>query len=93
MSLAITLGKYKDENLCNMVLMEATHMLLQRPWKYDRKMTYDGVTNKFSFVTLIPLSPKEVCEDQLKMKQKRDEEKRKEKEKERKLRKESKEKK
>ncbi|RDY00244.1 hypothetical protein CR513_16601, partial [Mucuna pruriens] len=30
-SLAITLGKYKDEILCDMVLMEETHPLLGRP--------------------------------------------------------------
>ncbi|RDY08352.1 hypothetical protein CR513_07440, partial [Mucuna pruriens] len=30
--------------------MEATHILLGRPWQFDRKVTHDGVTNKFSFV-------------------------------------------
>ncbi|RDY05798.1 hypothetical protein CR513_10321, partial [Mucuna pruriens] len=30
-SLAITLGKYKDENLCNVVPIEATHILLGKP--------------------------------------------------------------
>ena len=31
------IGKYKDEVLCNLVPMEATDILLGRPWKYDRK--------------------------------------------------------
>ncbi|RDX65378.1 hypothetical protein CR513_55969, partial [Mucuna pruriens] len=30
-SLAMTLGKYKDEIPCDVVLMEATHILLRRP--------------------------------------------------------------
>ncbi|RDX65382.1 hypothetical protein CR513_55966, partial [Mucuna pruriens] len=37
-SLAITLGKYKDEILCDVVPMEATHILLGRFWQYDNKM-------------------------------------------------------
>ncbi|RDX76444.1 hypothetical protein CR513_43554, partial [Mucuna pruriens] len=67
--LSFTLGKYKDEVLCNVVPMEETHILLGRPWQYDRKVTHDGITNKLTFihrgkkVTLKPLSPKEVNED------------------------------
>ncbi|RDY03909.1 hypothetical protein CR513_12443, partial [Mucuna pruriens] len=77
----LTLVEYKDEILCNVVPMEATHILLGRTWQFDRKVTHDGVTNTFSFkhkgkkVTLKPLSLLEVPEDQIKMKQKRDEEK------------------
>ncbi|RDY12818.1 hypothetical protein CR513_02336, partial [Mucuna pruriens] len=57
-SIAITLGKFKDEILCGVVSMEC-----------DRKVTHDGVANKFSFVhegnkiTLKPLTIKEVLED------------------------------
>ena len=29
--------------------MEATHVLLGRPWQYDRKVFHDGFTNKLSF--------------------------------------------
>ncbi|RDY01432.1 hypothetical protein CR513_15237, partial [Mucuna pruriens] len=56
--------------------MEATHILLGRSWQFDRKVTHDGVTNKFSFinkgnkVTLKPLTPMEVIKDQLIMKEK-----------------------
>ncbi|RDY10862.1 hypothetical protein CR513_04534, partial [Mucuna pruriens] len=70
----LTLGKYKDEILCDVVPMEATHVLMRRPWNFDIKVTYDGVTNKFSFVhkgnkvTLKPLTHREVIEDQIKMK-------------------------
>ncbi|RDX99852.1 hypothetical protein CR513_17032, partial [Mucuna pruriens] len=51
--LAITLGKYKDEILCDMVPMEATHIHLGRPLQYHRKVTHDGVTNKFSLYTWV----------------------------------------
>jgi len=76
-----SIGKYKNEVLCDVVPMEATHILLGRPWQYDRKTLHDGLTNKISFtfhghkITLKSLSPKEVHEDQLKMKEKREKEK------------------
>jgi len=79
-----TIGKYKDEVLCDVVPMEATHILLGRPWQYDRHVLHDGLTNTVSFsfqgrkVTLKPLSPQEVHEDQIKMKTKRENEKTKE---------------
>ncbi|RDX75423.1 hypothetical protein CR513_44692, partial [Mucuna pruriens] len=75
--IALTLGKYRDEILCDVVPMEATHVLLGRPWQFDRTVTHDGVTNKFSFVhkgnkiTLKLLTPRKVIEDQIKMKKKR----------------------
>jgi len=75
------IGKYQDEVLCDVVPMEATHILLGRPWQYDRRVLHDGLTNKMSFnfqghkFILKPLSPKEVHEDQIKMKNKRENEK------------------
>ena len=60
--------------------MEATRILLGRPWQFDRKVFHDGFTNKISFhfhghkVTLKSLSPKEVHEDQVKMREKREKE-------------------
>ncbi|RDY08344.1 Retrovirus-related Pol polyprotein from transposon 17.6, partial [Mucuna pruriens] len=56
--------------------MEASHVLLGRPWQYDRKVIHDGVSNKFSSVyisnkvTLKPLTLEEVLEDQIKMNKK-----------------------
>ena len=32
-----SIGNYKDEVLCDLVPMEATHILLGRPWQFDRK--------------------------------------------------------
>jgi len=74
--ITFAIGKYKDGVLCDVVSMEATHILLGRPWKYDRQVLHDGLTNKMTFtfqghkVTFKPLSPNEVREDQLKMKTK-----------------------
>jgi len=71
------IGKYKDEVLCDVVSIEATHVLLGRPWQYNRHVLHDGLTNTMSFsfqgrkITLKPLSPQEVHEDQIKMKTKR----------------------
>jgi len=78
------IGKYKDEVLCDVVPMEATHILMGSPWQYDRQVLHDGLTNKITFtfqghkVTLKPHSPKEVHEDQIKMKTKIENEKEKE---------------
>jgi len=78
------IGKYKDEVLCDVVPMEATHVLLGRPWQYDRHVLHDGLTNTMSFsfqgrkITLKPLSPQEVHEEQIKIKTKRENEKAKE---------------
>jgi len=75
------IGKYKDEVLCNVVPMEAPHVILGRPWQYDRKILHNDHTNKISFnfqrhkIILKHLSSKEVNEDQIKMKTKRENEK------------------
>jgi len=56
-------------------------LLLGRSWQYDRNVTHDGLSNKYSFifkgqkVTLTPLSPREVSEGQVKMKVKREQDK------------------
>ncbi|RDX94986.1 hypothetical protein CR513_22552, partial [Mucuna pruriens] len=69
---------YKDEVLCDVVLMEARHIPLGRLWQLDRKVTHNGYTNCLSFIynklknTLTSLSPKQVCEDQIKMRKVRE---------------------
>ncbi|XP_027912219.1 uncharacterized protein LOC114171289 [Vigna unguiculata] len=66
---SFTIGKYEDKILCDAVPMEASHILLGRPWQYDIKAIHGGFTNKFSFmyqdkkVVLKPLSPKEDYKD------------------------------
>ena len=45
----LTIGRYNDKVLCDVVPMEATQVLLGRPWQYDTKAVHDGFTNKISF--------------------------------------------
>ena len=58
--------------------MHAGHILLGRPWQFDRKVNHDGFKNRYSFVkdnktiTLVPLTPRQVYEDQMKLKQEND---------------------
>ena len=40
-----TIEKYVDEVLYDMVSMDAGHVLLRRPWRYDRVVVHNGVTN------------------------------------------------
>jgi len=60
--------------------MEAGHLLLGRPWKYDRKINYNGLTNEITLThlgkkfVLHPQTPSQVAKDQFIMKDKRDEE-------------------
>ncbi|KAL3570877.1 hypothetical protein D5086_028126 [Populus alba] len=69
-----SIGKYVDEVLCDVVPMQASHILLGRPWQYDRKAIHDGVKNRYTIVkdgktiTLVPLTPKQVYDDQIKLK-------------------------
>ena len=69
-----SIGKYVDEVLCNVVPMQASHILLGRPWQYDRKAVCDGIKNRYTIIkdgktiTLVPLTPKQVYDDQIKLK-------------------------
>lgn len=42
--------KYKDEVWCDVVDMDACHLILGRPWQFDRKVHHDGGTNSYSFM-------------------------------------------
>ena len=71
---SFAIGKYKDEVLCDVVPMHASHLLLGRPWQFDRRVMHDGHRNRYSFfkddrnITLAPLTPTQVHEDQLRIK-------------------------
>lgn len=68
-----SIRKYADKILCDAIPMKTCHILLGRPWQFDRCTIYDGHSNNFSFVhndskfTLVSLTPREVCEDRKKM--------------------------
>ena len=63
---SFSIGKFHDEVLCDVVPMYVSHILLGRPWQFDRRVNHDGFKNRFSFsinnklVTLVPLTPKQV---------------------------------
>ena len=42
------IGTYKDVVLCDIIPMDVCHILLGRPWKYDRKVFHDGRKNTYS---------------------------------------------
>ncbi|XP_017629802.1 uncharacterized protein LOC108472753 [Gossypium arboreum] len=71
---SFTIGKYTDEVLCDVVPMHAGHLLLGRPWRFDRRVLHDGYTNTYTFkhmgknVPLELLALKQVYEDQKKLK-------------------------
>ena len=45
-----SIGKtYKDEGLCDVILMDACHLLLGRPWQFDRKVIHEGGKNTYTF--------------------------------------------
>ena len=62
------IGHYFDEVLCDIMPMDCCHILLGRPWKYDRYVVHDGRLNQYTLwvngkkQTLLPFieSPDEV---------------------------------
>nr|KYP31818.1 hypothetical protein KK1_047676 [Cajanus cajan] len=67
-----SIGDYKDKVLSDVIPMESCHILLGRPWQFDKKTIHDGLTNKISFthknrkIIFHPLTPPQVFEDQKK---------------------------
>ncbi|XP_071928135.1 uncharacterized protein [Coffea arabica] len=65
------IGRYEDDVMCDVVPMQAAHILLGRPWQFDKRVTFDGFLNKYSFIhnckkiTLAPLTPQQEHEDQV----------------------------
>ena len=41
------IGEYKDKVLCDIMPMNACHLLLGCPWKYDVKAIHDGEKNNY----------------------------------------------
>ncbi|XP_056858080.1 uncharacterized protein LOC130507383, partial [Raphanus sativus] len=62
----LSVEKYQDEITCDVAPLEASHILLGRPWQYDKRALHDGFTNRYTFahkekqVTLAPMTPQEV---------------------------------
>lgn len=45
----ILIGRYADEVYCDVVEMDACHILLGRPWQYDKDAMHSGRKNTYSF--------------------------------------------
>ncbi|KAL5577583.1 hypothetical protein UlMin_019282 [Ulmus minor] len=61
----LSIGKiYVDEVTCDVIDMDACHVLLGRPWQFDHDITYKGKPNTYSFhwlgrdIVLLPSSSK-----------------------------------
>ncbi|GJY14778.1 gag-pol polyprotein [Tanacetum coccineum] len=62
--LSFSIGKwYADKIWCDVIPMDACHVLLGRPWQFDRRVIHDGYLNTYSFVhnnrkiILTPIDP------------------------------------
>jgi len=61
-----SIGNLKDEVMCEVLPMDACHLLLVRPWQFDKDVIHNGRTNSYSFkvkncnYTLKPLLPSQV---------------------------------
>ena len=59
-------GKYKNKIVCDVMPMDVCHILLGRPWQYDRAAMHDGKRNTYKFGkygvnhTLFPLQEEDV---------------------------------
>jgi hypothetical protein len=60
------IGGYRDEMLCDVIPMDVYHILLGRPWKYDRNVVHDGRNNTYTLEKngrtkmLLPIEDKKV---------------------------------
>nr|XP_027093640.1 uncharacterized protein LOC113714042 [Coffea arabica] len=43
------IGKYENEVTCDVVPMQASHLIFGRPWQYDRDVEFKGKANKYVF--------------------------------------------
>ncbi|XP_074288811.1 uncharacterized protein LOC141613966 [Silene latifolia] len=62
----LVMGSYVDEVLCDVIPMDACHILLGRPWQYDRDVLHRGRSNEYELkdkgkrIVLKPMSPQAV---------------------------------
>jgi hypothetical protein len=63
------IGGYRDEILCDVIPMDVCHLLLGRPWQYDRNVIHDGRKNTYTLEKngrmhmLLPIEDKKVKEE------------------------------
>jgi hypothetical protein len=62
----IKIGGYNDKIICDVIPMDVCHLLLGRPWQYDRNVVHDGRMNTYTLEKgrrthrLLPIKDKEV---------------------------------
>jgi hypothetical protein len=60
------IGGYNDKVLCDVIPMDVCHLLLGRPWQYDRNVVHDGRMNTYTLEKdgrthiFLPIKDKEV---------------------------------
>ena len=47
--ITFNIGSYSDSILFDVLPMDACHILLGRPWQYDRRVMHDGWRNTYQF--------------------------------------------
>ncbi|XP_072147925.1 uncharacterized protein [Setaria viridis] len=63
------IGSYHDVVECDVVPMEACHILLGRPWQFDTDCMHHGRSNQYSLIhhdkkiVLLPISPEAIVRD------------------------------
>ncbi|KAK1665420.1 hypothetical protein QYE76_053579 [Lolium multiflorum] len=66
------IGPYEDTVECDAVPMIVCHMLLGRPWQFDKKAIHDGYSNAYTFKVkdkkfeLRPMTPSQIIADNAK---------------------------
>ena len=67
------IGPYEDTVECDVVPMTVCHILLGRPWQYDKGALHDGRTDIYSFkwldktYVLRPMTPSQIIADNVKV--------------------------
>ena len=71
-TVSFKIGQYEDTVECDVVPMTVCHLLLGRPWQYDRAAMHDGRTNFYNFnlnnknFILRPMTPSQIIADNTK---------------------------
>ncbi|XP_074303375.1 uncharacterized protein LOC141637858 [Silene latifolia] len=69
---SLSLKPYTDEVWCDIISMNACHILLSRPWQFDRWVEHNGRSNVYSVMkgnvkyNLKPISPNKIKESKIK---------------------------
>ena len=68
-NISFSIDPYQDMIRCDVLPISVCHLLLGRPWQFDRQVIHDGYTNEYSFsqkgkkLKLCPLNPHEIMPD------------------------------